>query len=81
MGALFALGRRNQTPPYGGHRSDGEGKFGEDRLKPGAGLSVVSEFVVVTAQVLNERVPATDHRGAASRFTPRIGRVRAFKRP
>ena len=32
------------------HGSDDEGKFGEDRLKPAAGLSIVSEFVVATAQ-------------------------------
>jgi hypothetical protein len=32
------------------HGSDGEGKFGEDRLKPAAGLSIVSEFVVATAR-------------------------------
>ena len=50
------------------HGSDGEGKFGEDRLKPAAGLSVVSEFVVATAQVLNERVSAADHLGAAEPF-------------
>jgi hypothetical protein len=31
------------------HGSDGEGKFGEDRLKPPAGLSIVSEFVVAAA--------------------------------
>ena len=40
-------------------------KFGEDRLKPAAGLSVVSEFVVAAAQVLDERMPAADHLGAA----------------
>src|SRR5918994_5856126 len=50
------------------HGSDGEGKFGEDRLKSAAGLSSVSEFVVAAAQVLNERVPATDHLGAAEPF-------------
>ena len=49
-------------------RFDGEGKFGEDRLKPAAGFSVVSEFVVATAQVLNERVSAADHLGAAEPF-------------
>jgi hypothetical protein len=31
------------------HGSDDEGKFGEDRLKPAAGLSIVSEFVVAAA--------------------------------
>ena len=45
-----------QWPPG----SDGEGEFGEDRFEPVAGLGVVPEFVVASAQVLAERVPATD---------------------
>jgi hypothetical protein len=36
---------------------------------------------VAVAQVLNERMPATDHLGAAEPLQPRIGRVRAFNRP
>ena len=61
--------------------SDGEGEFGEACLDPVAGLGIEAEFVVSTAQVLNERMPATDHLGERMRVRPRIGRVRAFNRP
>ena len=35
------------------------------RLEPAAGLGIEAEFVVSTAQVLNERMPATDNLGGA----------------
>jgi hypothetical protein len=41
--------------------SDGKGEFGEARLEPVAGFGIEAEFVVSTAQVLDERMPATDN--------------------
>jgi hypothetical protein len=76
-----ALEASKQTPRCGGRCSDGKGKFGEARLEPAARLNIVSEFVVATAQVLNERVPLQTIWAERSRFKPRIGRVRAFNRP
>ena len=35
-------------------------EFGEDHLEPAAGLGIEAEVVVSAAQVLNERMPATD---------------------
>ena len=67
-GRRCCVGQEEADSSLWRHGSDDEGKFGEDRLKPAAGLSIVSEFVVATAQVLNERVPATDHLGAAEPF-------------
>lgn len=40
------------------------GEFGEDHLEPAAGLGIEAEFVVSAAQVLNERMSATDLLGA-----------------
>ena len=45
--------------------SDGKGEFGEDHREPAAGLGIEAEFVVSAAQVLDERMSATDHLGAA----------------
>jgi hypothetical protein len=42
---------------------------------------VDGELVVAAPQVLHERVPAKIVRAEASRFSPRIGRNRAFSRP
>jgi hypothetical protein len=64
-GGRCCVGEEEADSSLSRQGSDGEGKFGEDRLKPAAGLSIVSEFVVAAAQVLNESVPATDHLGAA----------------
>ena len=60
---------------------DGKGEFSEAHLEPAAGLGIGAEFVMSAAQVLDERVPATDSLGERMRFRPRIGRVRAFNRP
>ena len=48
--------------------SDGKGEFGEARLEPATGLGIEAEFVVSTAQVLDERMPATDKLGGADAF-------------
>ena len=45
--------------------SDGKREFSEDRLEPPAGLNIKFEFVVSTAQVLDERMPTADHLGGA----------------
>jgi hypothetical protein len=57
--------RCSGTRGRGGPVSDCDGELAEDRLEPAAGLSIKSEFVVAVAQILNERMPATDHLGAA----------------
>ncbi len=62
--ALLRWGGRNSLPRWR-RCSDGEGEFGEARFEPVAGLGIEAEFVVSAAQVLNERMSATDHLGAA----------------
>jgi hypothetical protein len=47
---------------------DGKSEFDEARLEPAAGLGIEAEFVVSTAQVLDERMPATDNLGGADAF-------------
>jgi hypothetical protein len=63
-----AWGRKTIAPSLWGRCSDGKGEFGEARLQPAAGLSIEAEVVVSTAQVLNERMPATDKLGGADAF-------------
>ena len=46
-------------------RSDGAGEFGEDRCEPMPSVNIDAEFVVAAADVLDERVPGTDHLSAA----------------
>jgi hypothetical protein len=61
---------------------NGTGEFDEARLKPAAGLGIEAEFVVSAAQVLDERMPATDNLGGADAFQAAYrSRVRAFNRP
>ena len=63
-------------------RSDGEGEFGERRREAQLCRDVGGEFVVAAAEVLDEGMPGGDHRAAErKRFSPRIGRSRAFSRP
>ena len=66
-GGAVAWGK-GQDPAYGGVWSDGEREFGEDRFELAAGFGVESEFVVVAAHGLDERVSATDHMGGADAF-------------
>jgi hypothetical protein len=40
-------------------------------------VDIYAEFVVAVSEVLDERVPGTDH--PRSRVRPRIGRSRAFR--
>ena len=64
-----------------GPRSDDEGEFGEDRTEPMAQVDIDTEFIVAAAEVLDERVPGTDHPCRAEPFQPRIGASRALNRP
>ena len=48
--------------------SDGKGEFDEARFEPAAGLGIQAEFVVSAAQVLDERMPATDNLRGADAF-------------
>jgi hypothetical protein len=63
-----ALGMKTIAPSLWRRCSDGKGEFREDRLEPAAGLGIEAEFVVSTAQVLDERMPATDNLGGADAF-------------
>ena len=66
---LALLRWRGRSSLLGWRRcSDGKGEFGEDRFDPAAGLGIEAELVVSTAQVLNERMPATDNFGGADAF-------------
>ena len=47
----------------------------------GDGGDVGGEFMVAAEEVLHEGVPALMIRAGLRRFTPRIGRSRAFSRP
>ena len=37
------------------------GEFGEGRREPMSWISIHAEFIVAAAEILDERVPATDH--------------------
>jgi hypothetical protein len=41
--------------------SDGEGEFGEGSREPMTWVDILAEFVVAAAEVLDERMPGTDH--------------------
>jgi hypothetical protein len=60
--------RKRQTRCADAPVSDCEGELAEDGRVPAAGVGVKSELVVAAAQVLNERMPATDRLGAAQPF-------------
>ena len=49
-------------------RSDGMGEFGEDRCELMPWVDIRTEFVVATTEVLDERVPGTDHPCRAQPF-------------
>jgi hypothetical protein len=62
------VGGRGQTRCADAPVSDCEGELAEDGREPAAGVGVKSELVVAAAQVLNERMPATDRLGGAQPF-------------
>jgi len=61
--------------------SDHEGQFGEGVGKSSGRRYVDSEIVEASAEVLDEGMAGDDDLAVRSRFSPRMGRSRAFKRP
>jgi hypothetical protein len=49
-------------------RSDSAGEFGKDRCEPRPSVDIYAEFVVAATEVLDERVPGTDHPCGAQLF-------------
>jgi sigma-70-like protein len=56
-----ALTEGKQTRPRLTPRSDSEGEFGEGRRESMPWINIKAEFVVATAEVLNEGVSGADH--------------------
>ena len=55
------VGEEDDAPALLRRCSDGKGEFGEARFEPAAGLCIEAEVVVSAAQVLDERMSATDN--------------------
>ena len=51
------------------------GEFGEDRWELMSWVDIDAEFVVAAAEVLDERVPGTDHSGRARAVSVRASAV------
>ncbi len=65
-----------------GARSDGVGEFGEGRGDPMPQVDIDTEFVVAAdGDIWTKACPALITRAERSRFNPRIGRSRDFRRP
>jgi len=62
-------------------RSDDEGQFGECIGETEGRTHICPEIVEAPAEVLDEGVRGDDDPGGTVRFSPRIGRSRAFRRP
>lgn len=59
-GAVALAGGRH-TRRRLGRCSDGEGEFGEDGCEPVVRIEISGEFVVASAEILDERTPRADH--------------------
>lgn len=79
--ALLRCSRSGQRQSVLVLRSDGKCELGEGGRQSVLWIDVGGEFVVATAQVLQERVTSRDHLAERSHFSPRIGRMRAVRRP
>jgi hypothetical protein len=58
---LCCIGGKQTRFPSCWRRSDGAGEFGEGSREPMSMVSIHAEFVEAAAEILDERVPATDH--------------------
>jgi hypothetical protein len=64
-----------------GRVSDHEGQFGERVGEAGGRRHVGPEIVEASTEVLDKACPVTMTLAVRSRFSPRMGRSQAFRRP